>query len=134
MTVVRRGLIISALVLVVLLGVAFAAAFLIDEPLRRYVETQMNQRLEGYTVRIGRLDFHPIGLSVDFENLIVTQDAHPDPPVANIERITASVHWRALIRGRVVADFAFDRPILYVNLAHVRREATDERPVTERGW
>jgi hypothetical protein len=130
----RRALIISAIVVVVVVGLAFAAAFLIDEPLRRYVEHQMNQRLEGYTVRIGRLDFHPLGFSVDFENLVVTQDAHPDPPIANIERITASVHWRALVRGRVVADFEFDRPILYVNLANVRREAADERPVTKRGW
>jgi hypothetical protein len=130
----RRVLIVSAIVLAVLLGTAFTVAFLIDEPLRRYVEYQMNQRLDGYTVRIGRLDFHPIGFSVDFENLVVTQDAHPDPPIANIKRITASVHWRALIRGRVVADFKFDRPVLYVNLANVRREASDERPVTKRGW
>jgi Domain of Unknown Function (DUF748) len=130
----RRGLIIAAVVLAVLVGAAFTAAFLIDEPLRRYIEYQMNQGLDGYGIRIGRLDFHPIGFSVDFEHLMVTQDTHPDPPIANIERITASVHWRALLRGRVVADFELDRPILYVNLAHVRREATDVRPMTERGW
>jgi hypothetical protein len=134
MKVRRRGLVITAIGLAVLLGIAFAVAFLIDEPLRRYVEYQMNQRLDGYTVRIGRLDFHPIGFSVDFENLVVIQDEHPDPPIANIKRITASVHWRALVRGRVVADFEFDRPILYVNLANVRREATDDRPVAKRGW
>jgi len=134
MTARRRGLVIAAIVLAVVLGLAFAVAFLIDEPLRRYVEHQMNQRLDGYTVRIGRLDFHPIGFSVDFENLVLTQNEHPDPPIANIKRITASVHWRALIRGRMVADFEFDRPVLYVNLAKVRREAADERPVSKRGW
>jgi hypothetical protein len=130
----RRVLIASAAVLTVLVAVAFIVAFLIDEPLRRYVERQMNQRLDGYTVRIGRLDLHPIGFSVDFENLVVTQNEHPDPPIVDIKRITASVQWRALVRGGVVADFDFDRPILHLNLAHVRKEASDERPVSERGW
>jgi hypothetical protein len=130
----RRGLIISAGVLTVLVAVVLTVPFLIDEPLRRYVEHQMNQRLDGYTVRIGRLDLHPIGFSVDFENLVVTQNEQPDPPIADIKRITASVQWRALLRGGVVADFDFDRPILHINLANVGREASDEWPVTERGW
>jgi hypothetical protein len=48
----------SAIVVAVLLS------FFIDEPLRRSVEGQMNARLTGYSVSIGKLRFHPIGLSL----------------------------------------------------------------------
>jgi hypothetical protein len=123
----------GAIVLAIVV-LAVVASFFIDEPLRRHVEYQMNQRLDGYTVRIGRLDFHPLGFSIDFEDLLLTQNAHPDPPVSRIGRITAGVHWRALIRGRLVADFEMVRPTFYVDLTHVRREAADDRPVDKRGW
>ena len=35
---------------------AVVASFFVDEPLRRYLERQLNARLQGYTVRIGALD------------------------------------------------------------------------------
>jgi hypothetical protein len=85
-------------------------------------------------VRIGALDFHPLGFSVDFGDLVLVQDAHPDPPLARIRELQASVHWRALLRGQLVANFLIDRPEMHVNLAHVRREAQDPKPVTDRGW
>jgi hypothetical protein len=57
----------------------------LDEPLRRQTEARINAALKGYTVRIGRLDFHPIGFSLDLEDLIVIQDAYPDPPRENLK-------------------------------------------------
>ncbi|MEX2222209.1 MAG: hypothetical protein WEG40_10455 [Candidatus Rokuibacteriota bacterium] len=36
--------------------------------------------------------------------------------MANIERLSASVHWRALLSGRVVGDLLFEQPILVLNL------------------
>ncbi|MGH7391855.1 MAG: DUF748 domain-containing protein [Candidatus Rokuibacteriota bacterium] len=129
-----RGPAIAGGVLLVLLLLVSAAAVLIDEPLRRYIEGQMNARLDGYTVRIGRADVHPFGLSIDFEDLLVTQNAHPDPPVARIPLVSAGVQWRALLRGALVADFGVRGPLIHVNRAHFEREAADPRPVTRRGW
>ena len=88
--------------LVVLLVIA---AFFVDEPLRRRTEAKINASLKGYTVRIEKLDFHPIGFSLDLENSVITQDANPEPAVAEIPNLTASVNWRALLSGHVVADF-----------------------------
>ncbi|HXG02024.1 MAG TPA: DUF748 domain-containing protein [Candidatus Binatia bacterium] len=121
-------------ILGVLALLAVAAGLLVDEPLRRRIERAMNERLDGYTVSIGRLDFHPLGLSIDFEDLVVVQDASPDPPVARIPRLSASVQWRALLRRAIVADFLVDRPVLHLDLAQVRREADDGVPVERRGW
>ena len=100
----KRALVWLAAVFGLLVVLAIVAAFFIDEPLRRRTEAKINASLKGYTVRIGKLDFHPIGFSLDLENLVITQDANPEPPVAEIPNLTASVNWRALLSGHVVAD------------------------------
>jgi hypothetical protein len=109
-------------------------AFFLDEPLRRLVERQMNERLDGYTATVGRLDFHPIGFSLDLRDVVLVQNARPDPPVMQIERLGANVQWTALIRGRLVADFELVRPALHIDRNHLEAERKDEVPVTERGW
>src|SRR6185436_3806264 len=100
--------------LVALVVLAIVASFFIDEPLRRSMEREVNRRLNGYSASIGKLDFHPLGFSLDLYDLVVTQNAHPDPPVARIPRLTASVEWRALLHRRLVADFRFVEPKLVV--------------------
>jgi Domain of Unknown Function (DUF748) len=118
----------------VVLLLAYAVAFLIDEPLRRTIEGQMNARMKGYTARIGRLDFHPLGFSLDLRDVVLSQDAHPDPPVMRIPRLSASVQWGAIIHGRVVANFALDGPEVYVDRTHLVRELEDPTPVDKKGW
>ena len=110
------------------------AAFLLDEPLRRKMEADINNRLKGYTVRIGRLDFHPIGLSLDLEDSTIYQSAHPDPPIARVPNLSASIHWKALLRGRLVADFELDNPTIRFDLTQFSQEARDETPINEKGW
>src|SRR5438445_895429 len=60
----RRLVIWGGGILAVILIIIFVLAYLIDEPLRRKSERDMNARLKGYTVRVEKLDFHPIGLSL----------------------------------------------------------------------
>jgi Domain of Unknown Function (DUF748) len=129
----RHWLAISAVVALVLL-VVYGAASLIDEPLRRYTEAKMNRALKGYTARITSLDFHPHGFSLDLEGVVVTQDAHPEPAVLQVDRLSASVHWRALLSGQLVADFEIVRPTVYLNLPQARKEINDPTPVKDRGW
>jgi uncharacterized protein DUF748 len=121
-------------ILLALVVLAFVAARFVDEPLRRTVENNVNHRLVGYTARIGRLHFHPIGFSLDLEDVILIQDAHPDPPIARFPRIDASVQWRELLRAHVVANFSFDHPTLFVDRTHLRKEAESDVPVNKRGW
>ena len=116
----RRHWMAIGIPIAVILILAYATAFLIDEPLRRYTEAKMNHALKGYTARIGTLDFHPIGFSLTLRNVVITQDAHPDPPVLRLERLSASVHWRALRSGKVVGDVELVRPSVYLNLPQAR--------------
>jgi hypothetical protein len=130
----RRHWMAIGIPIALILILAYAIAVLIDEPLRRYTEAKMNQALKGYTARIGKLDFHPVGLSLDLGDVVVTQDAHPDPPILRLERLSASVHWRALLSGKLVGDVELIRPSVYLNLPQARKEINDPTPVKERGW
>lgn len=130
----RRHWIAIAIPIAILLLIAYTIAFLIDEPLRRYTETKVNRALKGYTARIGKLNFHPVGFSLDLHDVVVTQDAYPDPPVIRLEQLSASVHWRAILTGKVVGDIELVKPTLYVNLPQARKEMNDPTPVKDRGW
>jgi hypothetical protein len=119
--------------LVVLIVVALVGHFL-DEPMRRRMERTLNEKMTGYTVRLPRLDFHPLGFSITLHGLKVSQNGHPNPPVADIDVLDASVHWRALLHLRLVADFEIDRPKIHINQPQVMAEASDKVPIEDKGW
>ena len=118
----------------VLLGGAVLADRYLDEPIRRQVEARLNAILQGYSVSIGAADFHVFNGSLDLMNGVVRQQAHPDPPVLFVPKLTASVQWKALLLGRVVADFEMWQPALHVDLVQLSEENHDAIPVQERGW
>ena len=130
----RRWMITGGALVALALIASVIALFFIDEPLRRYTEAKMNASLKGYTVTIGHLHFSPINFSLDLRDTVVVQDQHPDPPVARIDRLYASVHWRALLSGKVVGDILIDHPVVSLNLGQARAEINDETPVKDKGW
>ena len=130
----RRWLRYAGIALLVLVTLAVVGSFFIDEPLRRRVVRQMNQQLKGYSADIRKLSFHPVGLSLTLYDLRFLQQAHPDTPVFHAPRLDASVQWKALLRGRLVADFALTQPAVHVNLQQLRAEAADPTPVKDHGW
>ncbi|MDA8163452.1 MAG: DUF748 domain-containing protein [Desulfobacteraceae bacterium] len=121
--------ILGFLILLVIVG-----SFFVDEPLRRYIEGEMNRRLTGYSVSIRTLDFHPAGFSLDLRGLTVKQNANPSPPVASIQDLHASVHWHALLHARIVSDFRIDKPRVYLNLKNIRSEEASKVPLKNKGW
>jgi uncharacterized protein DUF748 len=129
----ERGLLWVILIAASLLLVFFVARHF-DEYLRRTLEAKVNQRLTGYSVSIGRAHLSPLGLSLTLERLLIRQEAHPAPPVANLSRLVASVQWREILNGHLVADATFDRPRIHVNLPQLRKEARDKVDLADRGW
>jgi hypothetical protein len=126
------GAVAVAVALVVVL--AILADVLLDEPLRAEMERRLNDRLQGYQVVVRALDFHVLGGSIDLLDVVVRQNAYPEPPVAWLPRLSASVDWRALLRARIVADFEFERPELYINRQQLLAESRDPVPAQEKGW
>jgi len=122
----------GALVLLLLGSVTLSAV--VDQPLRESMERKLNARLKGYAVHLGGVRLHPLGFALDLTDIVIVQEANPEPPVAWIPKLSASVQWRALFLGRVVADFLLDRPAVYLDLRHVRAEQKSQTPLRERGW
>lgn len=122
------GIILGILLLIVI------ASFFVNEPMRRAMEKNINQRLTGYTAHIQDLDFNIFGFSVVLHNVTVSQNAYPNPPVALIPRLKASVQWSELLKLKLVSDFKFDQPQIYMNLSQLKKEASDPVPIHKKGW
>lgn len=121
--------VIAFLTIIIIVGSYFA-----DEPLRRYMERKINATLKDYSVDIEKLSFHPIGLSLDLSNFVLRQKANPTPPVAEIERIHASLHWGAILHARVVGDFEMTNPKFYINLKNLKTESARNYPIKREDW
>jgi hypothetical protein len=113
---------------------AVVVSCLLDEPLRRYLERQMNARLQGYTVRIGALDFQPFGLSLDAQDVVLAQQSHPEPPALRLPKLSARVHGRALLSARVVADVRVERPAIHLARPQPRSGTHEAAPAHGQGW
>ena len=121
-------------VLAGLLLVLFVASYFLDEPLRRSMEKRINAPLKGYSVRLPGLHFQLVGLSLTLKGLTVVQQANPDPPIARFPEIEFNIHWRAILRGKVVGEVELDRPEVRIDLRQYRAEAASPVPIKERGW
>ena len=86
--------------LVLVTALVYGAARLADEPVRRYMEAEVNRRLTGYTVRIPALQVRPWTASIELREAAIRQDANPDPPVAQVGRLSTRLDWRALLHRR----------------------------------
>lgn len=129
----RRAWILGSISVLILILVVLPY-FISSDALRRYAEHQMNSRLKGYTVSIKHAHLHPLAFALDLNDLTLVQDANPNPPVANIRGLHASVYWRELLTGHVVGDFLIDHPKIYINLKNIRKEQESKVPLKNKGW
>jgi hypothetical protein len=114
--------------------VLYCASFLLDAPLRSKMEKKLNQDLKGYSVRLPGLHVQLIGLSLTLKGLTVFQQAHPDPPIVSFPVLKASIHWREILSGKLVAEFKLNKPTININLQQLHSEAASTVPLKERGW
>jgi hypothetical protein len=129
----RIAALIAAVLVLLILAVTLGS-YLFDEPLRREIEGKVNSHLHGYSVRLGHAHVGLFGLSVRLGNLVVRQQANPEPPVAVFPAIHLSVEWRQLLTRHLVGDAFFDRPSIHANLPQLEREASDHMSPKDRGW
>ena len=114
--------------LVTLMVLASAIA---DEPVRKYIEDKANASLNVYILRIGKLDLHPLTLSLDLENVTLVQKRHPDPPMVQIPKWHAGVHLAGLLTGNLVSDHRLDGPSADLTRPQAKTELNEARP---SGW
>ena len=116
--------------LAVILLLVIVSAFLIDEPVRRYIEHQVNRQLHVYSLRVGKLDLHPLTLSLDLEDVSLIQNRNPEPPMVLIPQWHASLQWTELLKANVVSDHVIKRPAAYVTRPQAKSELADQTKST----
>ena len=123
----------AGLVLLIALALACADALLAG-PVRTWAERTINSSLRGYTVRIARARPHLWRLGLELDGLVLAQDSHPDPPVADFGALAFSLQWHELLRLRVAGDLTLRRPALHLNLAQIREQAASQVSLKDQGW
>jgi hypothetical protein len=98
----------------VLIAALVIAAFFADEPLRAYAERSANEAADGYSIRIGALDLHPLSLSVELHDVVVRQKADPESPLARLPNLVLDAEFLPLLVGKAVADVSLDDPVVSV--------------------
>jgi hypothetical protein len=124
-------LIAAALVIAALV----ALDVMVDEPLRRSIERRSNQKLQGYTLRLGSADWSPWRFTtLALERLVLAQNARPRPAVLDFPQASCSLQWRALLRARIVGDCELIEPRLHVDSKQLLSERRDQVAMSDRGW
>jgi hypothetical protein len=129
----RVALWTGVIIALILIGL-FIGSFFLDGFLRPRLEARMNASLKGYHVTLYHAHLQLLNLRLTLERLIVVQDAHPSPPVAEFPLIRFHIHWAALISGHVLASVGIWNPQVHIDLAQLVTEARSKTPLRKRGW
>jgi hypothetical protein len=82
----------------------------------------MNQKLVGYHTSLNQAHVQLLSGTLILTGLVVKQDSHPTPPVADMAKIEFNIQWRELFFGHVVADVLLTHPHVHINLSQLRAE------------
>lgn len=118
--------------LAVLTVILLTAAFFADEPLRRYAERSANEVVEGYSIQIGTLDLHPLTLSVDLGDVVVRQEAHPDPPLISIREVVVDARLAPLLGGKAEGEIQLNDPVVSVTQQQIETASAKANKGTEQ--
>jgi hypothetical protein len=129
----RRGAVLAGSAAALGLLLCFAD-LLLAGPVRTWAERMMNSKLNGYTVHIGRARPHLWRLGLGLDQLILVQQAYPDPPVADVGALEFSLTWWELVRFKVAGDLTIRQPALHINLTQIQHESNSHVSLKDRGW
>jgi hypothetical protein len=112
----------------------FIASFFLDEIIRVRAETAMNQKLIGYHGALDHAHLQLLDGVLTLKGLRISQQAHPNPPVADIAVVRFRVQLTELLSRRVVADVLLYRPRIHVDQTQLVAEEKSKVPLRKKGW
>src|SRR6516164_222760 len=93
----------------------FIVSFFMDDIIRARTQAAMNQKLKGYHVALGHAHLQLVGGRLTLSEIEIIQQAHPRPPIADIEMMRFHIQWKELLSRRVVADVLLWCPELHID-------------------
>jgi YihY family inner membrane protein len=89
-----------------------AAGSLLNGPAKRYIETEVGNRLPDYEIAIGALELQPFRLGIGMQDVIIRLRSHPEPPLSQIPNLTSRVRVFPLFTGTVDLHVKIEHPQL----------------------
>jgi hypothetical protein len=120
--------------LAVLVVAVFAASYFLDPIVRTRVENAMNERLVGYHTSLDHAHIQLLSGTLILNGLVVKQDTHPTPPVADLPKMEFNIQWREALTGHLVGQVLLTHPHVHINLIQLRSEKADPVPLSKKGW
>ena len=130
----KTFLVRTIVVLAILAGLVFLASYFVDPYVRNLVERNMNEKLAHYHTSVGHAHVQFLNGNLTLRRIVITQTAHPSPPVADVPMLRIGIQWPELFSGHIVADALLDEPRLHINLTQLRSERANGTPVRKEGW
>jgi hypothetical protein len=112
----------------------FIVSFFLDDIIRARTQATMNQKLKGYHVALGHAHLQLVGGRLTLSEIEIIQQAHPRPPIADIEMMRFHIQWKELLSRRVVADVLLWCPELHIDRTQFAAEKKDRVPLKQKGW
>ena len=94
----------------------------------------MNEKLVGHHTSLSHAHIQLLSLTLILDGLIVKQDAHPTPPVADLPKVEFNIHWREVCRRHIVGQVLLTHPHAHINLIQLRSEKADPVRLSQKGW
>ncbi|MHB8384368.1 MAG: DUF748 domain-containing protein [Candidatus Binataceae bacterium] len=116
------------------LAVIYAASYLIDPFIRVRIENGANSRLREYHTTLAHAHLQLLDGALTLSNMIVRQNAHPHPAIANLSTLYVHLEWSELLSGHVVADVTITQPHVHINLPQLQEQASSKVPLSKVGW
>ena len=80
----------------------------------------MNEKLVGYHTSLDHAHVQLLSGTLILNGLVVKQDAHPTPPVADLPKMEFNIQWREVFTGHVVGQVLLTHPHVHINLIQLR--------------
>ena len=94
----------------------------------------MNEKLVGYHTSLSHAHVQLLSGTLILNGLIVKQDTHPTPPVADLPKMEFNIQWREALTGHLVGQVLLTHPHVHINLIQLRSEKADPVPLSKKGW
>jgi hypothetical protein len=112
----------------------FIASFFFDDIVREHAQVAMNQHISGYHVSLKHAHLQLLGGILTLNDLKVIQQAHPNPPVADISMMRFHIQVKELLWRRVVADLLLRKPRIHIDKTQFVSEKNSKVPLRQKGW
>ena len=112
----------------------FIASFFLDDILRPRIESSMNSRLKDYDVTLGHAHLQLLTFTLTLSRLIIVQQAHPSPPIAEFPSMRFRIQWKELFGTNLVADVNLSTPRIHIDQAQFKTERNSRTPLRQKGW